>query len=220
MEGKEAEKERMFRFLRETGFLKTEKVEKALRRVDRGYFVPANEKGFAYYDTAIPIGHGQTISAPAVVAFMLEALDVREGMKVLEVGTGSGYNCALLSVLVGAKGKVVSVERVPELAELARANIASAGIRLDNIEIMVGDGSEGYAPDAPYDRIIVTAALPSLDLKHPLVAQLKGDGKLVAPVGSYVQDLVLFEKKGGKMGRILPVMFVPLVGKYGFGERV
>jgi protein-L-isoaspartate(D-aspartate) O-methyltransferase len=187
--------------------------------VDRGFFVPENEKGFAYYDTAIPIGYGQTISAPAVVAFMLEALDVREGMKVLEVGAGSGYNCALLSVLAGAAGKVVSVERVPELAELARANIAASGIGMGNIEIMVGDGSGGYAPEAPYDRIIVTAALPSLDLGHPLVAQLGEKGKMVAPVGEYVQDLVLFEKGSGSMRRILPVMFVPLIGKYGFGGQ-
>jgi len=219
MDGKEEEKERMFRFLRETSFLKSERVEKAMRRVDRGLFVPEGEKSFAYYDCAIPIGHGQTISAPAVVAFMLEALDLREGMGVLEVGAGSGYNCALLSVLVGAKGRVVSVERVPELAELAKANIASAGISMDNIEIIVGDGSEGYAPEAPYDRVIVTAALPSLDSGHPLVAQLKKDGKLVAPVGEYVQDLVLFEKRGGRMERILPVMFVPLIGKYGFREE-
>ncbi|MCX6768295.1 MAG: protein-L-isoaspartate(D-aspartate) O-methyltransferase [Candidatus Micrarchaeota archaeon] len=219
MDGKGAERERMFRFLRETSFLKSERVEKAMRRVDRELFVPESEKSFAYYDCAIPIGHGQTISAPAVVAFMLEALDLREGMRVLEVGAGSGYNCALLSVLVGQKGKVVSVERVPELAELAKANIASAGISIDNIEIMVGDGSEGYGPEAPYDRVIVTAALPSLDLNHPLIAQLKKDGKLLAPVGSYVQDLVLFEKRGGSMNRILPVMFVPLVGKYGFAEK-
>lgn len=219
MDGKEGERERMFRFLRETSFLKSGKVEKAMRKVDRELFVPEGEKSFAYYDTAIPIGHGQTISAPTVVAFMLEALDLKDGMRVLEVGAGSGYNCALLSVLVGARGKVMSVERVPELAELARANIASAGIGMDNIEIMVGDGSEGYAPGAPYDRIIVTAALPSLDLGHPLVAQLKKDGKLVAPVGEYVQDLVLFEKRGGRMSRILPVMFVPLIGKYGFQER-
>lgn len=218
MDGKEAEKERMFRFLRDTSFLKTEKVEKAMREVDRELFVPESEKGMSYYDCALPIGYGQTISAPTVVAFMLEALDLKEGMRVLEVGAGSGYNCALLSLLVGAKGRVVSVERVPELAELARANIASAGIGMDNIEIMVGDGSGGYGPEAPYDRIVVTAALPSLDLGHPLVAQLKKDGKLLAPVGEYVQDLVLFEKKSGRMSRILPVMFVPLIGKYGFRE--
>ncbi|MEW5996972.1 MAG: protein-L-isoaspartate O-methyltransferase [Candidatus Micrarchaeota archaeon] len=219
MNAREEEKERMFRFLMETGFLKTERVEKALRKVDRGFFVPESEKAMSYYDCALPIGYGQTISAPAVVAFMLEALDLREGMKVLEVGTGSGYNCALLSVLVGGKGRVVSIERVPELAELARANIAASGISMDNIEIIVGDGSGGYGPGAPYDRIVVTAALPSLDLGHPLIAQLKRDGKLVAPVGAYVQDLVLFEKKGGRMERVLPVMFVPLVGKYGFGEQ-
>ncbi len=219
MAGREDEKERMFRFLRDTSFLKTEKVEKAMRKVDREFFVPESEKGFAYYDTAIPVGYGQTISAPTVVAFMLEALDLREGMRVLEVGAGSGYNCALLSVLVGQKGRVLSVERVPELAKLAKANIASAGISMNNIEIMVGDGSGGYPPGAPYDRIAVTAALPSLDLGHPLIAQLKKDGKLLAPVGSYVQDLVLFEKKNGKMSRILPVMFVPLIGKYGFREE-
>ncbi len=219
MAGKEEEKERMLRFLRETGFLKTERVEEAMRGVDREVFVPDGEKGMAYYDCALPIGHGQTISAPTVVAFMLEALDVREGMKVLEVGAGSGYNCALLAALVGEEGKVVSVERVPELAELARANIGAAGVGLGNIEIIVGDGSEGYAPGAPYDRIIVTAALPSLDAKHPLVAQLEKEGKLVAPVGDFMQDLVLFEKKTGKMERILPVMFVPLIGKYGFGGR-
>lgn len=220
MDRKEEEKERMLRFLRETNFLKTEKVEKAMRKVGREAFVPEGEKGLAYSDLALPIGHGQTISAPSVVAFMLEALDLKEGMKVLEVGSGSGYNCALLSVLVGEKGRVVSVERVQELAELARANIAAAGISMDNIEIIVGDGSGGYAPGAPYDRIIVTAALPSLDWGHPLIAQLKRDGKMVAPVGEYVQDLVLVDRKAKRMERILPVMFVPLVGKYGFGERV
>jgi len=219
MDGKEEEKERMFRFLKETSFLKSGKVEKAMRRVDRELFVPEGEKSFAYYDTAIPIGHGQTISAPTVVAFMLEALDLKEGMKVLEVGAGSGYNCALLSLLVGGRGKVVSVERVPELAELARANIVSAGIGMENIEIIVGDGSEGYEPEAPYDRIIVTAALPSLDSGHPLIARLKKDGKLLAPVGEYLQDLVLFEKRSGRTSKILPVMFVPLIGKYGFPER-
>lgn len=219
MDGKEEARERMLRFLRETSFLKSGRVEEAMREVDREMFVPEGEKGLAYSDCAIPIGHGQTISAPTVVAFMLDALDVHEGMKVLEVGAGSGYNCALLSVLVGAKGKVVSVERVPELAELARANIANSGINMDNIEIIVGDGSGGYGPEAPYDRVIVTAALPSLDLEHPLIAQLKEDGKLIAPVGAFVQDLVLFDKKSGRMERVLPVMFVPLIGKYGFPER-
>lgn len=220
MDGKEAEKERMFRFLRETSFLKTEKVERAMRRVDREFFVPESERSLTYSDCALPIWYGQTISAPTVVAFMLDALDLKEGMRVLEVGTGSGYNCALLSVLVGSRGKVVSVERVPELVEFARANIAAAGISMDNIEIIVGDGSGGYAPGAPYDRITVTAALPSLGWEHPLVAQLKKDGKMVAPVGEYVQDLILVDRKAKTMERILPVMFVPLIGKYGFPERL
>jgi protein-L-isoaspartate(D-aspartate) O-methyltransferase len=168
---------------------------------------------------AFPIGAGQVITAADVVASMLSSLGVRRGMNVLEIGTGSGYAAALLSELVGRNGKVITMEVVPELAALAQANLSKLPKPKTNITIIVGDGSEGYPEGAPFDRILVTAGMPSLDASHPFVKQLAGDGKLVAPVGGYhTQDLVLFDKKSGKQESFLPVCFVPLVGKGGWSR--
>lgn len=198
------------------GAIRSAHVEHAFRKIDRGLFV--KEREYAYAEMALPTLMGQTISAPSVVAIMLENLDVREGMKILEVGSGSGYNAALLSELVGKEGRIITIERYPELVELAKRNIAKLGTR-NNIIYELGDGSEGCEKYAPYDRIIVTAAMPSLNDTHPLVKQLKEEGKIIAPVGErFFQQLIVYEKKTRSSVNLLDVMFVPLVGKYGFDE--
>ncbi|MBD3209926.1 protein-L-isoaspartate(D-aspartate) O-methyltransferase [Candidatus Micrarchaeota archaeon] len=200
--------------LRQRGYLRSKRVGEAMLAVDRAFFV--SDSYLPYEDRPFPVGSGQTISAPSVVAFMLDRLEVEPGMKVLEVGTGSGYNAALLSYLVGPEGKVISIEKIPELEEVARKNLEAMGFP-ENIELRVGDGSCGFEKDAPYDRVIVTAAMPYLDEEHPLVVQLKGDGVLVAPVGNrFSQDIVVFRKKDKSFRRVLPVIFVPLVGEHGF----
>ncbi len=207
--------EEMVRYLVTTGWIHSERVREAFLAVDRRLFMPKGAEGAAYYDTPLPIGHGQTISAPSVVAFMLEKLEVPEGASILELGTGSGYNAALLSRLVGPKGTVTSFDVVPELIDFAQENIEKLE-RTSNIELIAGDGSCGYDAGAPYDRIIVTASMPKIE-GHPLIKQLKPDGKLIAPVGSMLyQDLVLYSK--GRYDKILPVMFVPLIGKCGFSK--
>ena len=207
----------MVHYLSATGYLRSKSVKAAMLRVDRACFVPDSEKVFAYADTALPVGYGQTISAPSVVAFMLEKLDVRKGMRILEVGTGTGYNCCLLSKLVGPRGRVTTLDIMPELVETAKSNCAKASSDCRNIEFVAGDGSRGYEQNAPYDRIIVTAAMPWLGFSHPMMKQLGPEGKLIAPVGTILyQDLVLFDRKSGRRDLVLPVMFVPLAGKYGF----
>jgi len=198
------------------GFLKSENVKEAMLAIDRSIFFPRTAAHLTYEDIAYPVGFGQTISAPTVVALMLEQLFVDEGMKVLEVGTGTGYNTALLSRLVGKKGKVISFEVVPELTELARKNLLRCKLP-DNVNLRTGDASCGYAGGGPYDRIVVTAAMPSLDETHPMTKQLRPDGRIVAPVGSrYGQDLIVYDKQSGSWKSVLPVIFVPLVGEKGF----
>jgi protein-L-isoaspartate(D-aspartate) O-methyltransferase len=200
--------------LRKRGYLRSKRVEDAMLGVDRAIFVPRS--AYPYDDRPYPVGGGQTISAPSVVAFMLEHLDVRPGMKVLEVGTGSGYNAAILSQLVGSVGRVISIERLPELTDIARKNLEKMGMPA-NVELVVGDGSCGYGKEAPYDRIIVTAGMPYPDQDHPLVNQLKKDGIMVAPVGGrFYQDLIVYDKKADIYRKVLPVIFVPLLGEYGF----
>jgi protein-L-isoaspartate(D-aspartate) O-methyltransferase len=211
-----ASNEELVRYLVTTGWIRSERVREAFLAVNRILFVPKNARSAAYYDMPFPIGYGQTISAPSVVAFMLEKLDVPEGAKVLELGTGSGYNVALLSCLVGPKGRVISFDVVPELVDFAQGNIEKWG-KTSNIELISGDGSCGYDAEAPYDRIIVTASMPSIE-NHPLIKQLKSEGKMIAPVGSrFYQDLVLYSK--GVYEKVLPVMFVPLIGKCGFSKE-
>lgn len=208
--------ESMVRNLHDSGYLTSKKVEDAMLAVDRAFFVP--HPSFAYDDRPLPLGKGQTISAPSVVAFMLEHLDLKKGMKVLELGTGSGYNTALISYIIGPKGKVVSFERVPELTKIAEKNLARMGSP-KNISLHVGDASCGYPEEAPYDRIIVTGGMPYLDKSHPMVKQLKPGGKIVAPVGGrFFQDIIVYDKDTKSYKSILPVMFVPIIGECGFKE--
>lgn len=191
----------------------SERVLGAMSRVPRHLFVPDNVRENAYVDVPLPIGEGQTISAPSMVAIMCDVLDVRDGDNVLEVGTGWGYHAAIMSVLAG-HGKVYTVERLPSLAMRAREIYRDLGFI--NIDVVVGDGSQGLPEHAPYDRISVAAAAPAIP--QPLVDELKDGGRMVIPVGQYYQDLYLVEKADGKVHTSTKggVAFVPLVGKYGF----
>ncbi len=200
----------------EEGYLSDERVISAMLRVPREEFVPPEYRRLSYYDSPLPIGYGQTISALHMVAIMTERLSPMPGHRVLEVGTGSGYQAAVLAEIVGPRGHVWTVERIPGLAEFALSNLSRAGY-LNRVTIAVGDGSEGFPPASPFDGIIVTAAAP--DVPEPLLEQLGDGGRLVIPVGSrWVQVLRVIVKEGGKLRveEVLPCVFVPLVGKYGF----
>jgi protein-L-isoaspartate(D-aspartate) O-methyltransferase len=185
-----------------------------MARVPRHRFVPEDMQRFAYDDVPLPIGDGQTISAPSMVAIMCDVLDIKEGMSILEVGAGMGYHAAVMAVLTGPSGRVYTVERKAGLADRARQILKELGY--DNVEVFVGDGSEGLPQHAPYDRISVACAAPAIP--EPLVDQLKNNGKMVIPIGQYYQDLYLVEKVGEKINTYNKggVAFVPLLGKYGF----
>ena len=191
-----------------------DRVIEAMERVPRELFVPENIRSMAYEDHPLPIGEGQTISAPHMVAIMCDVLDLREGMSVLDVGTGSGYHAAVMADLVGPEGHVYSIERVPELVVFARRNLREAGI--ENVTVVEGDGSVGLPDHAPYDRINVAATAPKVP--EPLKEQLKVGGKLVVPVGTCYQELVLVirTEEGFELEHHGGVVFVPLIGDYGF----
>jgi len=161
----------------------------------------------------LPIGGGQTISAPSMVAIMCDVLDIRDGDKVLEVGTGWGYHAAVMSILAGS-GTVYTLERFDDLAEKARQILKEQGF--NNVEVFVSDGSEGFPKFAPYDRISVACTAP--DIPPPLIDQLNNYGKMVIPVGRFYQELYLVEKIDGQVNTYNKggVAFVPLIGKYGF----
>ena len=206
----EIQKNRLIEELRQHGI--SERVLNAMRKVPRHLFVPEKEERNAYVDYPLPIGWGQTISAPHMVAIMCELLDIREGMKLLEIGAGSGYHAAVMAVLAGS-GHVYAVETIEGLALFARDNLKKAGIT--NVTVLVEDGSLGLAGFAPYDRISVACASP--EILDTLTAQLKVGGKLVIPVGRHFQELYLVTKTNGlKKEAKGGVVFVPLVGKKGF----
>jgi protein-L-isoaspartate(D-aspartate) O-methyltransferase len=192
----------------------SDRVAEAMERVPRERFVPDGIRHMAYEDHPLPIGEGQTISAPHMVAIMCDVLDLREGMKVLDVGTGSGYHAAVMADLVGPEGHVYSIERVPELVVFARRNLREAGI--ENVTVVEGDGSGGLPEHAPYDRINVAATAPKVP--EPLKEQLKVGGKLVIPVGTCYQELVLVIRtnEGFELEHHGGVVFVPLIGDHGF----
>jgi protein-L-isoaspartate(D-aspartate) O-methyltransferase len=199
------------RQLRRRG-IRDERVLAALGRVPRELFVPVQERAAAYSDNALPIGHGQTISQPYMVARICEDLQLRGEERVLDVGAGSGYQAAILAELAAA---VVAVERIPELAEQARANLAVAGY--ERVEVVVGDGTLGVPERSPFDAIAVAAAAP--EPPPALYEQLAEGGRLVVPVGERTEQLLLVVEKreGGRRIRFsVPCRFVPLVGERGF----
>jgi protein-L-isoaspartate(D-aspartate) O-methyltransferase len=191
-----------------------DRVVEAMGRVPRELFVPESIRHMAYEDHPLPIGEGQTISAPHMVAIMCDVLDIHEGMRVLDVGTGSGYHAAVMADLVGPEGHVYSIERVAELVVYSRRNLREAGI--ENVTVIEGDGSCGLPDRAPYDRINVAATAP--EVPEPLKEQLKVGGKLAIPVGSCYQELVLVVRteEGFELEHRGGVVFVPLIGDHGF----
>lgn len=188
------------------------RVLEAMRSVPRHRFVPEEHRYMAYNDGPLPIGGGQTISQPYIVALMTQLLDLTGDEKVLEIGTGSGYQAAVLSHLAQ---EVYSVERDPRLAEHADQVLKALG--LDNVHVQVGDGSLGIPEHAPYDAILVTAAAP--DVPRVLLEQLADGGRLVIPVGGRLgQYLEKWWRKGSEFSKdvLVPVAFVPLRGQYGW----
>lgn len=216
--------EKLVESLIKQDILRTPKVIRAMRAVPRTKFLPSDMQDYASVDTPLPIGSGQTISAPHMVSIMNEALQLEAGSKVLEVGAGSGWHAATIAEIVAPQeaprsewGHVYTVEIVQALAENARRNILNAGDG-DRVTILNGDGSKGYAEKAPYDRVVVTAAAPKVP--KPLVDQLKVNGILVVPVGSATLFQTLLKITKLADGKILEenlggVAFVPLTGEYG-----
>lgn len=178
----------------------------AMEKVERHLFVPDAYQEMAYDDGPLPIGYGQTISQPYIVAYMTDIIDPKPDFRVLEIGTGSGYQAAVLSGLVE---KIFTIEIIPELGNAAKERLKKLGY--DNVEVIIADGYHGLEEEAPFDAIIVTAAAEFIP--PPLIDQLKDGGKMVIPVGSpfMVQTLMLVEKKGGKTTTksLMPVRFVP-----------
>ncbi|MBI4816940.1 MAG: protein-L-isoaspartate(D-aspartate) O-methyltransferase [Deltaproteobacteria bacterium] len=192
----------------ETRGITDARVLDALRKTPRHLFVPAEYRSLAYSDRPLPIGSDQTISQPYIVAIMTELARPTSKSKALEIGTGSGYQAAVLSKLVRS---VHSIEIVPELADRARKDLAALGY--SNVTVITGDGYRGLPKEAPFDVILVTAA-PSM-VPQPLVDQLAVGGRLVIPVGSSDQELILIERTAAELVRksIIPVMFVPMTGE-------
>ena len=209
-------RDRLVDSLLRRGYITSTSVANAVRRVPREEFVPQRLRDEAYIDTPLPIGDGQTISAPHMVAIMAEKLEVQPGHKVLEVGAGSGYHAAVVAELVRPGGRVFTVERYESLARFAEANLARAGYA-DTVEVVVGDGSLGLPEHAPYDRIFVACGAP--DVPSPLIEQLSDGGHMLVPVGGKMyQDLIKIIKRGKKVTTENHggCVFVPLVGEHGY----
>jgi len=180
----------------------------AMRRVPRHLFVPASMRSLAYTDSPLLIGYGQTISQPFIVAYMTEQLGIEKTDKVLEIGTGSGYQAAVLAEIADS---VYTIEIVAQLAEQAAGTLGKLGYR---VQTRSGDGYLGWPEEAPFDAIIITAAPP--EIPDPLIRQLAPGGRMIVPVGVEYQELVLLvkdEKGGIRKERLIPVRFVPMTGK-------
>jgi len=194
--------------------IKDKRVLEAMRQVPRHLLMPEDMRSLAYCDGPLPIGHGQTISQPYIVALMTELLELTGQEKVLEIGTGSGYQAAILSRLAR---QVYSLERHAALAQQAEKVLAQLGY--DNVVVRVGNGTLGWPEHSPYEAIIITAAAP--EVPQPLPDQLADGGRLVAPVGSqWSQVLVKVRRQSDLLirERLTAVAFVPLVGEYGWKE--
>jgi protein-L-isoaspartate(D-aspartate) O-methyltransferase len=188
------------------------RVLDAMRAIPRHIFVPPTYRSVAYGDHPLPIGEGQTISQPYIVAMMTELLEPHAEDRILEIGAGSGYQAAILGKLVR---RVVTIERIPEVAEGARRHLEELGIH--NVVLIVGDGTLGHPAEAPYDAVIITASTP--EVPQPLIEQLAEGGRLVAPVGGReYQELIRIVKRKGRLETESygGVVFVPLIGEHGW----
>jgi len=215
VESHEAERLRMVQAQIEARGVRDPRVLAAMSEVPRHLFVTAEQRHLAYVDGPLPIGDGQTISQPYIVALMSELLELDGSERVLEVGTGSGYQAAVLARLAG---QVYTLERIPELAEKARLRLDDLGCA--NVNVRIGDGSQGLPEHAPYDGILVTAAAPRVP--ESLKAQLADGGRLVLPVGGRAGQILERWRRDGRafqVERIAPVAFVPLIGTNGWDEE-
>ncbi len=213
-ENSKLEREKLIQHLISSGYLKSERVIKAMRKVPRHEFLPPQQERHAYEDCPLIIGSGQTISAPHMVAIMTEALEVGKKDKILEVGSGSGYQAAILAELA-SQGEIYTMETILQVKEFAEKNLSKLGYK--NVVIILGDGTKGYQEKAPYDKIMVTAAAPKIP--SDLIQQLRVLGKLLVPVGGRMyQELISVEKKENKIEKknLGGCVFVPLVGKDGW----
>ncbi len=205
--------EELVQQLIDEGYLKSERIIKAFRKVKRSDFVTEQMKDQSHVNAPLPLEYGQTISQPLTVAFMLELLQPKTGDKILDVGSGSGWQTALLAELVGPEGKVIAIERVPDLKRFGEANVKTYGYT--NVEFITGDGTKGYKKNAPYDKIIVAAAA-EIGIPDVLLQQLAIGGRLVIPVGKYEQEMVQVDKKSEtdyQEKKFPGFQFVPLVPK-------
>lgn len=205
-----SDKENLIRELTDNGYLKTPVIIEAFKKIDRKDFVPENLVSDAYENYPLPIGFGQTISQPLTVAFMLELLEPKTGDKILDVGAGSGWQTAFLAQIVGDQGKIFAIERISELKKFAEENVSKYGfMEKGTVKLLEGDGSKGYEPEAPYDKIIAAAAGEEI----PVVwkEQLKISGRIVAPI----QNSILVLDKTGQnqfsQKQFFGFSFVPLV---------
>lgn len=214
----EAERSRLVKGLKSHGVVTDERVLEAMERVPRHEFLPSELRDQAYVDSPLPIGMGQTISAPHMVGIMLQALDLRPGHNVLEIGAGSGYHAALMGEMVRPGGKVYTVERLESLGRKAAEAIERLSYD-DVVEVVIADGSMGLPEHAPYDRITVAAAAP--EVPRPLEEQLADGGRMLVPVGGQgYQDLTLVTRQGDRLERtgLGGVVFVPLIGQHGYRD--
>ncbi|MCC7573429.1 MAG: protein-L-isoaspartate(D-aspartate) O-methyltransferase [Candidatus Methanofastidiosum sp.] len=208
---------KMVSYLEKINYVKSESVKNAFLKVDRKNFVLEHLKDEAYKDTPLSINWGQTISAPSMIALMLEVSDLKPGIKTLEIGAGSGYNAALIAEICGEEN-VITIERIPEVFVFGLENLKRACYK---VRVILGDGTKGYEEEAPYDRIIATAAAP--EIPKSWKDQLKEGGMIIAPVGKerYYQELLVLKKNSDgsfdtkKYGGCI---FVPLVGEEGWKE--
>lgn len=205
------EYENLINSLIKDGYLKTQSIIEAFQKIDRVDFVPEEYKSDAYANAPLPIGFNQTISQPLTVAFMLELLEPKPNEKILDIGTGSGWTCALLAELIGENGKVVGIERITELKEMAEKNVSKYNfIKNKRAEIILADGSKGYKKETPYDKIIAGAASQG-DVPLNWRKQLKIGGRIVAPVENSILTIDKVAKNKYSQKEYFGFSFVPLI---------
>ncbi|MEK7553592.1 MAG: protein-L-isoaspartate(D-aspartate) O-methyltransferase [Patescibacteria group bacterium] len=205
------EYENLINSLVKDGYLKTPEIIEAFKAIDRADFVPEKYKSEAYVNAPLPIDFGQTISQPLTVAFMLELLEPKAGEKILDVGCGSGWVSALLAQIVGEQGKIIAIERIPELKEIAEKNISKYSfIKKEIVEIVLGDGSRGYKKEANYDKIIAAASAQN-ELPKEWQKQLKIGGRIVAPLGNSIVVIDKIGKNKYNVKEHFGFSFVPLI---------
>ena len=209
------EKNQLVEFWKENFYFREKEVS-AFKKVDREEFIPKVMQAHAYEDIPLPLMRGKTISQPTTVMIMTAALELKEGDKVFELGTGSGYQSAIIAKIIGNKGKVISTEVIPELVQFAKENLAKA--KMKNVSVYEEDGSKGMPSEAPFDKIIITAACK--EFPDYLVDQLKVGGIIVGPVGSRDEQTMVRGTKEKDQALHLeflgPFLFTPMYGKYGF----